>query len=95
MPFQQTSYDRTAVNRALEIAINLGLAILLTAACLLILLPFIRRAPGTRTRRGDGLKIFWMGTLGFGAAFVRSGYGRQRGRAFRIATGVGRGDGPA
>src|SRR5215831_14060048 len=41
MPFQQTSYDRTAVNRALEIAINLGLAILLTAACLLILLPFI------------------------------------------------------
>src|SRR5215472_459107 len=41
MPFQQTSYDRADVNRALEITINLGLAILLAAACLLILLPFM------------------------------------------------------
>ena len=47
----------------------------------LILMPFIRRAPGERTEPGDGLKIFWMGTLGFGVAYVLSHFGLARSTA--------------
>ncbi len=38
---QQGGYDRNKLNLALETCIYIGLATLLTAACLLILLPFI------------------------------------------------------
>jgi predicted PurR-regulated permease PerM len=38
---QQPAYDKSQVNMALEASIYIGLAILLAAACLLILLPFI------------------------------------------------------
>jgi predicted PurR-regulated permease PerM len=38
---QQPAYDKTQVSLALESSIYIGLAILLAAACLLILLPFI------------------------------------------------------
>jgi predicted PurR-regulated permease PerM len=38
---QQPAYDKTQLNLALEASIYIGLAILLAAACLLILLPFI------------------------------------------------------
>ena len=41
MTLSQPPQDRTQTNRALEASINIGLAVLLTAACLLILLPFI------------------------------------------------------
>ena len=41
MPLQPTSSDRVMVNRALEVSINVGLAILLAVACLLILRPFV------------------------------------------------------
>lgn len=37
MPLQPTSSDRVMVSRALEVSINVGLAILLAVACLLIL----------------------------------------------------------
>jgi drug/metabolite transporter (DMT)-like permease len=47
----------------------------------LILLPFLRRPPGTRTEPGDGAKIFWMGTLGFGVAYVLSHFGLARSTA--------------
>ena len=47
----------------------------------LILLPFLRRAPGAPTQPGDGLKIFWMGTLGFGVAYVLSHFGLARSTA--------------
>jgi drug/metabolite transporter (DMT)-like permease len=47
----------------------------------LILLPLLRRTPGTRTQAGDGLKIFWMGTLGFGVAYVLSHFGLARSTA--------------
>jgi len=41
MTFRKTAYDRTQLNLALEVSIHIGLAILLSAACLLILRPFI------------------------------------------------------
>ena len=41
MTIQQPAYDKTQLNLALEASIYIGLAILLAAACLLILLPFI------------------------------------------------------
>ncbi len=37
----KTAYDKTQLNLALEASIHIGLAILLSTACLLILLPFI------------------------------------------------------
>ena len=37
----QLAYDKAQINRALEASIHIGLAILLTIACLFILLPFI------------------------------------------------------
>ena len=40
MTTQQTNYDKTQ-NVALEASIHIGLAIILTAACLMILLPFV------------------------------------------------------
>jgi len=39
--FEQSAYDKAQKNRALEVSIHIGLAFLLVAACLLILLPFI------------------------------------------------------
>jgi hypothetical protein len=39
--FRKTAYDRTQLNLALEVSIDIGLAILLSTACLLILRPFI------------------------------------------------------
>ena len=47
----------------------------------LILLPFLRRPPGARPAPGDALKIFWMGTLGFGVAYVLSHFGISRSTA--------------
>lgn len=41
MSSTQLAYDKAQINRALEASIHIGLAILLVAACLLILLPFI------------------------------------------------------
>ena len=41
MTFAKLAYERTQLNLALEISIHIGLAILLTTACLLILRPFI------------------------------------------------------
>ena len=41
MTIQQPAYDKAQLNLALEASIYIGLAILLAAACLLILLPFI------------------------------------------------------
>ena len=57
----------------------LGFARLAIAS--LILLPFVRHPPGTRTEPGDGAKIFWMGTLGFGVAYVLSHFGLARSTA--------------
>ena len=47
----------------------------------LILCPFLRRPPGTRSETGDASKIFWMGTLGFGVAYVLSHFGLARSTA--------------
>ena len=41
MSVEQAAYDKAQVNRALEASIHIGLAFLLVAACLMILLPFI------------------------------------------------------
>ena len=41
MTFSKTVYDKTKLNLALEASIHIGLAILLTTACLVILRPFI------------------------------------------------------
>ena len=41
MTSQQTLYDKTQVNLALEVSIHIGLAIMLAIACLMILRPFI------------------------------------------------------
>ncbi len=41
MTVKQLAYDKAQINRALEASIHIGLAILLTIACLFILLPFI------------------------------------------------------
>ena len=41
MSVEQAAYDEAQVNRALEASIHIGLAFLLVAACLMILLPFI------------------------------------------------------
>jgi len=57
----------------------LGFARLAVAS--LILWPFLRRPPGTRTEPGDSAKIFWMGTLGFGVAYVLSHFGLARSTA--------------
>ena len=50
-----------------------------------VLLPFLPRPPGTRAARGDGAKIFWMGVLGFGVAYVLSHVGLQRSTATNAA----------
>src|SRR5271165_3753386 len=39
--FKQSPYDKAQINRALEATIHIGLTVLLAAACLLILRPFI------------------------------------------------------
>ena len=57
----------------------LGFARLAIAS--LILLPFLRQRPGTRIEPGDSAKIFWMGTLGFGVAYVLSHFGLARSTA--------------
>lgn len=54
------------------------LALLRLAVASVILLPFLRRPVGTRAVPGDGIKIFWMGVLGFGIAYVLSHVGLQR-----------------
>ena len=41
MIFRNPAYDRTQINLALEVAIHIGLAVLLVTACLLILRPFL------------------------------------------------------
>ena len=51
------------------------------AVASLILLPLLRRPPGTRAEPGDGTKIFWMGTLGFGVAYALSHFGLARSTA--------------
>jgi drug/metabolite transporter (DMT)-like permease len=51
------------------------------AVASLILLPFLRRPPGTRAEPGDRTKIFWMGTLGFGVAYALSHFGLARSTA--------------
>ena len=50
-----------------------------------VLVPFLRRGPTTTARRGDGGKIFWMGVLGFGVAYVLSHLGLQRSTASNAA----------
>jgi drug/metabolite transporter (DMT)-like permease len=63
-------------------AVPLGLlAFARLAVASVVLLPFLRRSPGTRAAPGDGLKIFWMGVLGFGVAYVLSHFGLQRSTA--------------
>lgn len=61
------------------------LAFLRLAVASLILLPFVRRGGATRPAPGDGLKIFWMGVLGFGVAYVLSHVGLQRSTATNAA----------
>ena len=41
MTFEQPTYDKAYINRALEASIHIGLTVLLATACLLILWPFI------------------------------------------------------
>jgi len=41
MPFKQSASNEEYVSRALEASINIGLAALLAASCLLILKPFV------------------------------------------------------
>lgn len=41
MGVEQTAFDKAQMNRALEVFIHIGLAILLVSACPLMLLPFI------------------------------------------------------
>ena len=55
------------------------------AVATVVLLPFLRRRGNTRAIAGDGLKIFWMGVLGFGVAYVLSHVGLQRSRATNAA----------
>lgn len=55
------------------------------ALAAVVLLPFLRRPPSTPALPGDGLKIFWMGVLGFGAAYVLSHFGLQRSTATNAA----------
>jgi drug/metabolite transporter (DMT)-like permease len=55
------------------------------AVALLVLLPFLRRPAGAAAVRGDGHKIFWMGVLGFGAAYALSHVGMQRSTATNAA----------
>jgi drug/metabolite transporter (DMT)-like permease len=57
----------------------LGFARLAVTA--LILAPFLRRRGNAPTERGDGAKIFWMGTLGFGVAYALSHFGLARSTA--------------
>jgi drug/metabolite transporter (DMT)-like permease len=57
------------------------LAFLRLAVASALLLPFLRRSAGTPRAPGDGGKIFWMGVLGFGAAYVLSHIGLQRSTA--------------
>ena len=61
----------------------LGFARLALAS--VVLLPFLRRGRGTRAAPGDGLKIFWMGALGFGVAYVLSNFGLARSTATNAA----------
>jgi len=61
------------------------LAFVRLAVASVVLLPFLRHRPETRAARGDGLKIFWMGILGFGAAYVLSHVGLQRSTATNAA----------
>jgi drug/metabolite transporter (DMT)-like permease len=62
-----------------------GLAFIRLAGAAVFLLPFLRRPAGTRAAPGDGLKIFWMGVLGFGVAYVLSNWGLQRSTATNAA----------
>src|SRR5271165_4878084 len=39
--FKQSPYDKAQMSRALEVSIHIGLATLLAASCLFILLPFV------------------------------------------------------
>jgi drug/metabolite transporter (DMT)-like permease len=55
------------------------------AVASVVLLPFLRRPPGTAAVRGDGGKIFWMGVLGFGVAYALSHLGLQRSTATNAA----------
>ena len=41
MTFKQSPYDKAQMSRALEVSIHIGLATLLAASCLFILLPFV------------------------------------------------------
>jgi predicted PurR-regulated permease PerM len=41
MAAEKTAYDRAQINRALEASIQVGLTVLLAAACLFIVLPFV------------------------------------------------------
>lgn len=61
------------------------LALLRLAVASLILLPFVRRPAGARAAPGDGVKIFWMGVLGFGVAYGLSHVGLQRSTATNAA----------
>ena len=61
------------------------LAFIRLAGAAVFLLPFLRRPAETRAAPGDGLKIFWMGVLGFGVAYVLSNWGLQRSTATNAA----------
>lgn len=61
----------------------LGFARLALAS--VVLLPWLRRSKGTRAAPGDGLKVFWMGVLGFGVAYVLSNFGLARSTATNAA----------
>jgi drug/metabolite transporter (DMT)-like permease len=61
------------------------LAFFRLAIASLILLPFFPRGEATRPAPGDGLKIFWMGVLGFGAAYMLSHVGLKRSTATNAA----------
>jgi drug/metabolite transporter (DMT)-like permease len=60
------------------------------ALALVVLLPFLLWSPRAPVRRapvapGDGRKIFWMGVLGFGVAYVLSNFGLARSTATNAA----------
>ena len=62
--------------------VRLGLA---SVVLLPFVLPFVRRTPRTRAAPGDGVKIFWMGVLGFGVAYVLSNFGLAHSTATNAA----------
>lgn len=61
------------------------LAFLRLGVAALVLLPFLPRPPGGAAERGDGWKIFWMGVLGFGAAYALSHVGLRHSTATNAA----------